>query len=133
MATLLKSSGTTNMHTDPHASSSDDDWAVLTLDANGMIRNCNKAAGKLMECATSKLVWQHVSNLLPQLAETALMQDGHVNPRLRFLSRVGHRFEFATPSGKHGSGRIFFNDLENAGRHNVRIIICPDERPDMPS
>lgn len=111
----------------------EDDRAVLTLDVNGLIRNCNKAAAKLMECPTSQLVWQHVSNLLPQLADTELMQNGHINPRLRFLSRVGHRFQLAMPGGGHASGRIFFNDLENAGRHNLRLIICPDDRHEFSS
>ncbi|HSI21639.1 MAG TPA: hypothetical protein VK959_01335 [Methylophilaceae bacterium] len=105
----------------------EEERAVLNLDVDGLIRSCNKAAAKLMECPTSLLVWQHVSNILPQLAGTKLMQDGHVNPRLRFLSRVGHRFELAMPGGRYMSSRIFFNDLENSGRHNVRLIICLDD------
>jgi len=108
-----------------------DEPAVFTLDTNGLIRNCNKAAGQLLGCTSSTLVWQPVSNILPQLAETALMQDGHINPRLRFLSRVGHRFKLVISGGKQILGRIFLNDLENAGRHTVRLIVYPDGNPTL--
>jgi PAS domain-containing protein len=108
-----------------------DEPAVFTLDTNGLIRNCNKAAVQLLGCNSSTLVWQPVSNILPQLAETALMQDGHINPRLRFLSRVGHRFRLVISGGKQIMGRIFLNDLENAGRHTVRLIVYPDGHPTL--
>ena len=109
----------------------EDDRAVLILDVNGLIRTCNKAAAKLMECSTSKLVWQHVSNFLPQLAGIQLIQDDHLNPRLRFLSRVGHRFALEKPNGGHMVSKVFFNDLDNAGRHSVRLIICPDDKREL--
>lgn len=132
MATLLKTTSSGgHSHDDTHAVMAEDEAVVLTVDTNGLIRNCNKAAGKLMGCASSMLVWQPVSNVLPQLAGTSLMQGDHINPRLRFLSRVGHRFELAMPGGGHDSGRIFFNDLENAGRHIVRLIICPDGQHEL--
>jgi hypothetical protein len=133
MATLLNNPTEVASQLGNHKVFPEDDRAVLTLDVNGLIRNCNKAAAKLMKCPTSQLVWQHVSNLLPQLADTELMQNGHINPRLRFLSRVGHRFQLAMPGGGLASGRIFFNDLENAGRHNLRLIICPDDRHELSS
>jgi hypothetical protein len=103
-----------------------DEPAEFILDTHGIIRHCNKAAGRLLDCSSSKLVWQPVSNILPQLADTALMQDGQINPRLRFLSRIGHRFRLAIPGGKQGFGRIYINDLEYAGRHTVRLIVYPD-------
>lgn len=127
MATLLNTSTETVTEFGNHTAFQEDERAVLTVDINGLIRSCNKAAAKLMECPTSLLVWQHVSNILPQLGDIQLMQGGHVNPRLRFLSRVGHRFELAMPGGRYMSSRIFFNDLENSGRHNVRLIICLDD------
>jgi hypothetical protein len=132
MRTLLKTpSGTGPTHTGKKLSE-ENEPAVLTVDANGLIRNCNKAAGKIMGCECSKLVWQHVSNVLPQLSETELMQGDHINPRLRFLSRVGHRFQLAIPGGRQECGRIFFNDLENAGRHIIRLIIYPEGQHEFP-
>jgi hypothetical protein len=131
MATQLKPPATTgHVHTE-FTEPTTDEPAVFTLDANGLIRNCNKAAGQLLGCSSSLLVWQHVSNILPQLSGTTLMLDGHVNPRLRFLSRIGHHFQLAIPGGKRDSGRIFINDLENAGRHIVRLIVYPDGHPTL--
>jgi hypothetical protein len=127
MATLLNTSTETAPQFINHPVFQEDERAVLTLDVNGLIRSCNKAAARLMECPISLLVWQHVSNILPQLADVQLILDGHINPRLRFLSRVGHRFELAMPGGRYMSSRIFFNELESSGRHNVRLIICLDD------
>lgn len=126
MATLLTSIEPVRLQAELPGDSAEAEPAVFMLDANGLIRHCNKAAGLLMGCASSALVWQHVSRIVPQLTENALMQDGHINPRLRFLSRVGHHFQLATPGEKRESGRIFLNDLESAGRHTVRLIVYPD-------
>jgi nitrogen-specific signal transduction histidine kinase len=131
MATLLLPPTETGHAHNEFIGPETDEPAVFTLDANGLIRTCNKAAGQLLGCPSSTLVWQHVSNILPQLSGTTLMQDGHINPRLRFLSRIGHRFQLTIPDGKHDSGRIFINDLENSGRHIVRLIVYPDGRPTL--
>lgn len=131
MATLLKSPNDNGPSPADSETAVPDEPAVFTLDANGLIRNCNRAAGQLLGCSSSKLVWQHVSHILPQLSDTSLMQDGHINPRLRFLSRIGHRFQLAIPGGKRKSGRIFINDLENAGRHIVRLIVYPDGQSNL--
>lgn len=110
----------------------EDGMIVLTLNDNGWISSCNKAAGKLLGCATSQLNWQHISMFLPQLAQTSLMLDGKINPRLRFLSRIGHRFEVVSPSGTHFFSRLFFNDLEKPGRHSLCLIIRPIEEESQP-
>lgn len=125
MATSLAHSGDAGHGAPPTTS----EPAIFTLDVNGLIRNCNKAASQLLGCSSSTLVWKHVSSVLPQLTATSLMQDGHVNPRLRFLARIGHHFQLAIADGKCDSGCIFINDLENAGRHTVQLIICPDGHP----
>lgn len=127
MATLLTTPvGPDTVHIEHTETAALDEPAVFTLDDNGMIRNCNKAATRLLGCSGSQLAWQHVSCILPQLSATTLMQDGHINPRLRFLSRIGHRFQLAIPDGNRRSGRIFLNDLDNAGRRIVRLIVYPD-------
>lgn len=99
--------------------------AVLTLLENGMILDCNKAAGELLDCAPSKLTWQHISKIIPQFAETALMQGEMINPNLRFLSRIGYQFELIGASGVHIACALFFNEVENFGRHCLRLIIRP--------
>lgn len=103
----------------------EDGVVVLTLSDDGWIRSCNKAAGKLLGCATSELLWQHISTLLPQLAQTPLMLKAQINPRLRYLSRIGHRFEVVAPSGARIFSKLFINDVEYPERHNLCLIICP--------
>lgn len=103
------------------------DQIVLMIDANGLIRQCNKTAGKFMGCPTSKLVWQHISSLLPQLGNMNLLADGQLNPRLRYLSRIGHHFQLDISDDIPHSACIFVHELESAGRYYLRLIICPDK------
>lgn len=99
--------------------------AMLAVDENGMIRQCNGAASKLLGCPVSKLVWRHISSLLPQLAHMALTKNGQINPRLRFLARIGHSFQLIASDGMMRSVQIFISDLENYNGHFMRLIICP--------
>ncbi|MDP1522805.1 MAG: hypothetical protein Q8M10_06570 [Methylotenera sp.] len=107
---------------------SEEETAVLTLYDNGTIRECNKAAAELLDCAPGNLTWQHISTVLPQLAETSLMEGKSVNPNLRFLSHIGYSFEMISLSGVHFFCAIFFNEVENFGRHCLRLIIRPIEQ-----
>lgn len=102
-----------------------DNPAVLTLCDNGTVFECNDAASALLDCIPSRLTWQHISTILPKLAEIALMQGEGINPNLRFLSRIGYTFEVVGMSGVHFSSAVFFNEFENFGRHFLRIILRP--------
>jgi hypothetical protein len=104
---------------------SEKETAVLTLYDNGTIRECNQAAAELLGCAPANLTWQHISTIMPQLAESALMQGERVNPNLRFLSHIGYGFEVIGLSGVHFVCALFFNEVENFGRHCLRLIIRP--------
>lgn len=110
-----------------YSTGAEDSMAVLTLTDKGMIRECSVAAGRLFGCQPSQLVWQHISMLLPQLAKTVLMQGEQINPRLHFLSRIGHRFEVTCANGAGFASKLFFNSVENSGRHCLRVIIRPAE------
>lgn len=101
------------------------DLAVLTLDENGMIRECNKAGADLLGCAPNKVTWLNIATFLPRLGEVALLQGERVNPYLRFLSRVGHQFELIGMSGAHFTSQLFFNEAESQGPHCLRVIIQP--------
>jgi len=101
--------------------------AALILNDKGMIRDCNESAGKLLGCLPSQLVWQHISKFLPQLAETELMQGEQINPRLRFLSRLGHHFQVARIGNTGFASELFFHCVENSGRRHLRLILCPAE------
>lgn len=104
---------------------SEQQTAVLMLYDNGTIRECNQAAAELLDCAPSKLTWQHISTIMPQLTEATLMQGERINPNLRFLSHIGYGFEVIGLSGVHFACALFFNEVENFGRHYLRLIIRP--------
>lgn len=103
----------------------DDDFAEITVNDNGMIRECNKAVESLFGYAPGKLLWQHISVVLPQLADMPLMHHGEINPRLHFLAHIGRRFEAICVGGMHRAVRICLNDGETMGRHFVRLTLCP--------
>lgn len=102
-----------------------DNMAVLMINDNGIIHECNKAFEKLFGYLSSDILWKPVSILLPQLAGIALMDSGQVNPRLRFLTHIGHQFEVIGLGGMHLASQLFINEIDNFGQHYLRIIICP--------
>ena len=105
--------------------------AVLTLLESGMILNCNQVGATFLGCDSSKLAWQPISRLLPQLADLALLVDKKINPYLKFLSVVGHRYEVRAMNGTHFACELFFSEGEEFGRHCLRIVMQPirQERP----
>lgn len=103
--------------------------AVLTLYDNGMIRDCNVEFAALLGCTSKKLIWQHISKFLPQLGDVPLLKGETVNPYLKFLSRVGYCFEVVGFNGACFFSAVFFNDVEDFGRHCLRVIFQPITNP----
>ena len=112
---------------------SDENRLVLTLHYNGMITECNKAGGKLLGCLPSELIWQHVSRLLPQLKNVALMEGSNLNPYLHFLSRVGYKFEVISLRGARLFAKVFFCEIGDMEHRFLRIIVCPLSQERMAS
>ena len=112
---------------------SEQETAVLMLYDNGTILDCNQAAAELLDCIPSKLTWQHISTVMPQLTEATLMQGEKINPHLRFLSHIGYGFEVIALSGVHFACALFFNEVESFGRHCLRLIIRPITQDLAPS
>ncbi len=101
------------------------DFAEITLYDNGIIKSCSRACADLLGCAANSLTMHHISKILPQLAEVVLIKGDRVNPYLRFLSRAGHHFEVVAVTGSHFLCALFFNDIEDFGKHRMRIIFRP--------
>ena len=101
------------------------EMAILILFADGVIRNCNDEAVKLLDYLPNELTGQHISKILPQLAEIQLVQMQRVNPYLRYLSRKGHQFKIVNKEGIHFTGELLFRDMENFGQYHLRVIIYP--------
>ncbi len=103
----------------------DENRLILTLHYNGMITECNKAGSRLLNCRPSELVWQHISRLLPQLKNVALMEGANLNPYLHFLTRVGYKFDVMSLKGARLVAKVFFCEVGNIEHRYLRVIICP--------
>jgi len=101
------------------------EMATLILFADGVIRNYNEEAVRLLDYLPNELTGQHISKVLPQLAEIQLVQMQRVNPYLRYLSRKGHQFKIVNKEGTHFSGELMFRDMEKLGLYHLRVIIYP--------
>ena len=72
-----------------------------------------------------EMTGRHISMLLPQLAEFELMQQGQANPLLRYLCRLGSRFQAIKRDGGHFASELFFNMLDNAAHERLSLIVRP--------
>ena len=102
-----------------------DDLVALTLDERGVILDCSKAAERLFGYLRSELMWRHVSQLLPQLIEDVLVQDGRLNPKLSFLCHSGHLFQTHGRQGRAFRSELHFVELNNLSGRILRLIVCP--------
>lgn len=103
----------------------DDGIAAVTLDSNGTILDCNQSASVLLNCSVTKPTWLHISDIFPQLAEITLLIGESINPKLRFLSRVGYHFDVIARNGLRFVSKLYFVDIERLGEHYLRLIIVP--------
>lgn len=103
----------------------DDGIAAVTLDSNGTILDCNQSASVLLNCSATKPTWLHISDIFPQLAEITLLIGESINPKLRFLSRVGYHFDVIARNGLRFVSKLYFVDIERLGEHYLRLIIVP--------
>ncbi len=97
----------------------------LTLNEQGMICGCDIPTGDLFGYRHDVLAWGHISKLMPELASIKLMHDGHINPRLRFLSHIGHRFQLLSLGGKILDVKFFIREIKSQGRRYLSAMIFP--------
>ena len=102
-----------------------DNKIELTLDEQGMICGCNIPTGDLFGYRCGESAWGHISVLMPELASIKLMRDGQINPRLRFLSHIGHRFQLLSLGGKLFDVKFFIREIESQGRRYLSAMIFP--------
>ena len=105
----------------------DEEQAALTLDQCGVIRDCNEAGAQLFGYRRAELIRQHVSLLLPQLADVELLKDGRLNDRLRFLCSITGYFQGLRRSGERFASDLFLLDLFNSGCPDLRMIVRRDQ------
>jgi len=103
-----------------HASSSEPDLAVLTLNELGVIRDCSWACEQVFGYLPEELAGRHVSMLLPQLPDTNLVQEGRINSRLAHLCHCAFAFQARRRDGRCFASELFINHL---GSHNVVVLV----------
>lgn len=96
------------------------DLAALTLDDLGIIRDCSTACEQIFGYMREALIGGHISMLLPQLADTELVQDGRINSRLAFLCHCAFSFQARRRDGQAFDGELFISRLDT---HNVVILV----------
>jgi PAS domain S-box-containing protein len=96
------------------------DLAVLTLNDQGMIRDCSRACEQVFGYPPEELAGRHVSMLLPQLPDTDLVQEGRINARLAHLCHCAVAFQARRRDGRCFASELFINLL---GSHNVVVLV----------
>lgn len=115
--------GTAGKH--QSSSAAEDGVATFSLDHRGMIRACNGAGEHLFGYRRGEVIWQHISALLPQLADTDLVCDGRLNPRLLFLCRIGGYFRAQKQNGESFASDLYLLNLSNRDSSDLRMIVRP--------
>jgi len=98
---------------------------ALVLDERGMIRNCSKASEQLFGYRHSKLAWQHISKLFPQLLDVQLVHNGRFNPRLEFLCHCAPPFRGQNQQGNTFDSELHFIHPDHIERRTIRLIVRP--------
>ncbi|SEN50079.1 hypothetical protein [Nitrosomonas marina] len=100
---------------------------TLILTENGTVIESNEKSEKLLGLTIGKTGRKHISSLIPLLTEIDLLEKGNerVNPYLRFLSRIGHRFKVTGAQGRELSCLLYFSDIEYDNQHLIMVMIHP--------
>ena len=99
--------------------------AALTLLSDGCISNCNKTCENLLGCMPGAMTGQHIIQLLPVLAKAKEFKGKRAISFLRFLSRIGYRFDVAMMNGKLFSAELLFNEKKYNGQCYMQVLIYP--------
>lgn len=106
----------------PDAVPSQPRLATLFLNDDGLIEDCSSASEPVFGYPKQELRGRHVSMLLPKLEGLELVNDGQINPRLRFLCRCAVPFLAQRRDGTKFASEVFLNQLNNETA-SVQIIV----------
>lgn len=102
-----------------------EEMPAIILNDDGIITDCNNACSSLLCGSRAEIVWQHISKFLPQMHDAMLFNNCHLNPQLRYLSRIGHHFQAVRNDGSVFFSKIFIVELGNTYESFIRVIIRP--------
>lgn len=101
-------------------------FAVMIVSEQGLIYDCSKKGASLLGWMQHDLIGRSIAEVIPKLASVTLLKQGRANAYLRFLSRIGHRFELIRKNNERTTGEIFFNDVQQEGVHYLLLTIQLD-------
>lgn len=108
---------------------SEEEFAILWINSEGLIEDCNPALESLTGYPDGELVSQPVSAVLPQLSISYLFQDGSVNPLLDFLTRIGHHFQALKRNGEAFDAEVHFMQVLSGSATTVKLLVKPFIEP----
>lgn len=95
----------------------------LTLDDQGRILDCSARAEEVFGYSRAQLLHQHVSMVLPEVAEMDLLKDGQPSAYFTFLCRIGYVFKMMPRSGAAILRGLSLVWLTGRGNRLVRLIV----------
>ena len=108
--------------TTSHVASFPPDLATLLLNDAGLIEDCNPACETAFGYPKHDLCNHHVSLLLPKFEGIELVNDGQIDPRLRFLCRCAVPFLARRRDGTKFASEVFLSHI-NGDAASVRMIV----------
>lgn len=101
------------------------DPAEFILDKSGNIRDCNKTSEELFGYSLRELISQHISKLLPQLAELEVIHDGQFNRQFVYLCHCGCLFIAQNHYGVTFPSELCLVNLSHAGTQVLKLFVLP--------
>lgn len=107
-------------------------YPELIIDEHGRIENIYDPGNHLLGAASEKTESRHISMIIPTLSRFQLFRKDQINPRLRFLARIGQRFEVHNFVGGCVFCKLFLHVIEHSGKRLIRITMRPVGTASLP-
>jgi PAS domain S-box-containing protein len=101
------------------ASAISDDLAMLAVDDDGRVLECNLTCEQRYGYRKDELEGRHIATLFPELRGFELVVDERINSKLAFLCQSSIPFQARHRNGDTLSSELFINRL---GRHRVVVL-----------
>jgi len=123
MKSMALAGGTGSLPVADDSPAPESDVGAITLDAKGMIQECDETLERKFGYSHGQARGQHLSTLFPELADIELLQHGHLNERLHFFCHIGKRFQALRRDGARFASRLFMTMLGSDDAPRFRVIV----------
>ncbi|HQS03483.1 MAG TPA: PAS domain-containing protein [Halothiobacillus sp.] len=97
----------------------------IWVDTTGQILDCDDNTQKVFGYRHRDLKSRHISNLIPSLTGTGLMEGDGINPRLAYRSRCAVPFQMVDHDGHKALCNLFINRVTLASGLALALICVP--------